>query len=424
MRKELSQQNSAELWGIYEATHYLELVELKLEERDDAQEIFESLNSKGLSLFLWDKVRNLVLMSLPQDDDHYYDNYWQPIEDYVLSWNRVAFIRFYLEAKQGHLPRRELYFEFKRFRATCGMSATELLKDMRRYAEVFSWIDWRDFPLEQDQALKEKIKHSLLRLQCMHHTTAQHVWIPFGMQCMLRYQAGELTAAQILEVLRLVETFITRRWLYGDARNGPESFFVSLDRELSDLNEPKAGTDFVSKLKWLLCAPNAQLPHDEELKTPFQYRNFNYVRAPHNTMRNFILACFEEEYARTAKAEQVNLFESLLSGSKNFTCEHIMPQTMTDAWKAELGPNAEELHGQWVHRFANLTLTAFNSEYSNKSFQDKCNMEHGYAHSPLFSNRAIAQHEHWDEAALKQRTEELYQMALKIWPYPTIATDA
>lgn len=422
LHKQLSQRNADELWGIYEASRYLELVELRLEPCDQPQDIFESLNSKGLELKPWDNVRNLVLMNLPQEDTYYYDTYWKPIEEKVLPWTRDAFVRFYLEAKQGSVPKKGLYYEFKKFRASCGMNAVQLLQDMQRHAEVFSWIDWRQFPLEKDQNLKAQIEYRLLRLQRMYSGPSQRCWTQFGLQCMLRYQNEELTAAQIIEVLRLVETLIFRRWFCNRKPNALESFFASLDHKIVTLNEPKAGSDYVSKLKWLLCAPDAQLPLDDQLEKTFLNRNFNYIKGPQKVMRNFMLACFEEEHAHGAKSEQVNIFERLSA----FSLEHIMPQSLTDQWKAALGPDAEKIHGYWLHRIANLTLIdpSFNSKYSNRPFKEKCKMEHGYAHSALYSSRAIAQHENWGEAELQQRNDELYQMALKIWPYPTLDNKA
>ena len=306
LHNKLSQRNADELWGIYDAARYLELVELRLEPRDQPQEIFESLNSKGLELKTWDKVRNLVLMNLPQENNDSHYQTWQSIEKYVLSWTRDAFVRFYLEAKQSKEP-ENLYYDFKKFRASCGMDAVELLQDMERYAEVFSWIDWRQFPLEKDQSLKDQIEYKLLRLQSMYSSASQRCWTPFGLQCMLRYKNGELTAVQLLEILHLVETFIVRRWCCGVKTSAFESFFAHLDHKIATLNEPKAGSDYVSKLKWLMRDPEAQLPDDDQLKSAFKYGYFGSTRSPNSTVRNFILACFEEEYAQ-GKNERGKLY--------------------------------------------------------------------------------------------------------------------
>lgn len=373
-------------------------------------------------------------MNLPQENKDSLYQTWQSIEKYVLPWTRDAFVRFYLEAKQSKEP-DNLYYDFKKFRASCGMDAVQLLQDMQRYAEVFSWIDWRQFPEEEDQNLKDQIEYQLLRLQCMYSNASQRCWTPFGLQCMLRYQNKlryqnqKLNATQILEILHLVETFIVRRWCCGVQTSSFESFFAHLDQKIVTLNEPKAGSDYVSKLKWLMRDSEAQLPHDDQLNTAFQYGYFGSTRSPNSTVRNFILASFEEEYAQ-GKNERGKLYSDLLQldgpKSTEYSLEHIMPQTLTDKWKADLGPNAELIHGHWLNRIANLTLLtpSSNSECSNRPFKEKCETEHGYQKNELYSNRAIAQHEHWGEAELKQRTEELYQMALKIWPYPTLDNNA
>lgn len=78
------------------------------------------------------------------------------------------------------------------------------------------------------------------------------------------------------------------------------------------------------------------------------------------------------------------LFERLENGDSNeykdvygrldsgeYTIEHIMPQKLTPAWTSELGQDAENIHGEWLHTLANLTLTAYNSKYSNAPFSEK-----------------------------------------------------
>lgn len=67
---------------------------------------------------------------------------------------------------------------------------------------------------------------------------------------------------------------------------------------------------------------------------------------------------------------------------------------------------------------ANLTLTAYNSKYSNSSFADKRSMEHGLASSPLRLNREIAAFNRWGPEEMEARAQNLIERALKIWPYP------
>ena len=57
-----------------------------------------------------------------------------------------------------------------------------------------------------------------------------------------------------------------------------------------------------------------------------------------------------------------------------YSIEHIMPQHLTPTWIKDLGDNYKEVHETWLHRMANLTLTAYNSKYSNLSFNEKKTM--------------------------------------------------
>lgn len=95
-----------------------------------------------------------------------------------------------------------------------------------------------------------------------------------------------------------------------------------------------------------------------------------------------------------------------------------MPQALNDEWRQELGADCQTVHERWLHRLANLTLTAYNSEYSNCSFTRKRDMEHGFRDSGLRLNGYLARLEHWDEAALQERQRRLLDDALTIWPRP------
>lgn len=53
------------------------------------------------------------------------------------------------------------------------------------------------------------------------------------------------------------------------------------------------------------------------------------------------------------------------------TIEHIMPQTLNQKWKDSLGENWEDIHETYLHTFANLTLTGYNSSYGNHTFTEK-----------------------------------------------------
>ena len=90
-----------------------------------------------------------------------------------------------------------------------------------------------------------------------------------------------------------------------------------------------------------------------------------------------------------------------------YSIEHIMSQHLTPAWQKELGDNYEQIYELWLHRIANLTLTAYNSKYSNSSFTEKKTMQNGFNDSGIRMNTWIARKNKWTLAELEERSEYL-----------------
>ena len=102
-----------------------------------------------------------------------------------------------------------------------------------------------------------------------------------------------------------------------------------------------------------------------------------------------------------------------------YTIEHIMPQHLTPAWTESLGANAAEIHSTWLHRLANLTLTGYNPNLSNKTFAEKRDSEEGgYKASGLKMNQKISNKESWGLPELEERNDEMVALAKKIWAFP------
>lgn len=109
-----------------------------------------------------------------------------------------------------------------------------------------------------------------------------------------------------------------------------------------------------------------------------------------------------------------------------------MPQNenLSAEWQAELGPNWKEVQQTWLHTLGNLTLTAYNSEYSDYPFAYKrdevTNREGknvGFKHSPLYINEELRTVDRWDEGAIKARAERLAAEAVKVWAAPKVGSD-
>ena len=128
-----------------------------------------------------------------------------------------------------------------------------------------------------------------------------------------------------------------------------------------------------------------------------------------------VAAVSREDMDVYALSEYKEIYGRLDSGE--YTIEHIMPQKLTPVWISELKDDAETIHSDWLHRLANLTLTAYNSKYSNSPFSEKKTMQDGYLQSGIKMNQRVAQKEHWGLAELEERCGYLTQQAIQLWPY-------
>lgn len=128
--------------------------------------------------------------------------------------------------------------------------------------------------------------------------------------------------------------------------------------------------------------------------------------------RRYLFECLENLNSNDTR----EIANALEAGS--LSIEHIMPQTLTKEWLVELGDEAEEVHNSWLHRIANLTVTGYNSLYSNSSFQEKKSIENGFNDSPYRINKEVKNLERWNERSLQERSKELTKRALEYWGYP------
>ncbi|EJB71729.1 hypothetical protein HPHPA8_0411 [Helicobacter pylori Hp A-8] len=85
-----------------------------------------------------------------------------------------------------------------------------------------------------------------------------------------------------------------------------------------------------------------------------------------------------------------------------------------------MGENFKAIHEKYLHTIGNLTLTGYNSEYSNNSFQEKRDMENGFKQSPLRLNQSLKDLESFGEKEIEKRANDLADWALKIWTYPKL----
>lgn len=390
---------------LFETIKKLEVINIKLDEDDDPQLIFESLNSTGLDLSEADKIRNYLLMSLaPAEQDDLYTRYWNPIEEST-KYDPSSFVRDYLTMKQGKIGRIDkIYFIFKEYAENESIGRAELLEEMHHYAKIYSQIDNANMGTE-------KINRKLNQVRTLDSTVAY----PFYMAFFDYAEKNGLSEEEKYRVLDIVEAYWARRIICNLPSNALNKVFATLHRDvLNNMNKAVEGTNptYTDVLIYLLLKKgrSSVFPKDDEVKEDFATRQV--YKMPAN-LRMFILERMENRDSKECHDVVKQLTE------KTISIEHIMPQTLSDKWKDALGEEWERIHQQYLHTMANLTLTGYNSQYSNLTFIEKRDMEKGFNDSAFRLNNYVKSCNQWTEAEMKQRQQDLLEVFMRLWPMPS-----
>ncbi|MEY8320902.1 DUF262 domain-containing protein [Lachnospiraceae bacterium 46-61] len=391
-------------WGemtpddLFESICHIIIVDITLNHEDNPQLIFESLNSTGLDLEESDKIRNYIFMGIaPKKQILYYKKYWSVIEQYT-KYQVSDFLRHYLSVKQRKIPAiKKVYTAFKEY-AELKSDTEMILKDMEQYAKWYEKILFA-------KTHSKKINDALIRWKKLDFSVS----IPFLLEIFDIWTQNILTDKEVIQILEYIESYLFRRMICDLPTNALNKVFISLDKEITRLDGTKK--QYVQKLKYILenKKERMQFPPDAMFLECLTTKN---IYAMSSKIKQYILERLENENNMECK----NIYDMLEKGICSI--EHIMPQQLTPAWKIALGQNWKEIHDIWLHRLANLTLTAYNGYYSNKTFSEKRDMEKiGLKESGFRINQMIAQKQKWTLEEMKERNKELKKTALQLWTF-------
>lgn len=381
----------------YDALQRLEGVSVILDESDDAQMIFESLNSTGLDLTDVDLIRNYLLMNCaPSEQEKLYNDYWVKIES-KLEKNFAEFMRDYLSLKNGIVVqngKNKVYTAFKKYYTNKNIKLEECLKNLLEYADAYSMLikpnTKNDKKYVLENALNDTIKLNM-------KTT-----YPFLLGILYDYNIGLISYDETAKILKLIESYSVRRSICSIQGGALSQVMASLYRDIKEINGEKFYNNTYDKIATKLVSINtkAYFPKDLQFKAEFTTRDM--YSSP---LRKYILDKLENSFQ---SKEIVN--------PENLTIEHVLPNILTDEWKKYLNMgDVEEFHEKYKNRIGNLTLTAYNSEMGQKLFDEKKNNSD---FSRLCLNKYFENIKIWNKYEIEERGNELFKIAVTIWPYP------
>lgn len=391
---------------VYESIGKLQIVNITLDRtEDDAQAIFESLNSTGKELSEADLIRNYVLMGLDPDAQiEVYNNLWRPMELSFEYENQDTimdrFFRDYLTMKLARIPKiNHVYEEFKSYHVNCEFGGiAELCQDLYNYARIYT-----------DMVFVRSDNPELKRLYRDINDLRMEVAFPFLLKVHSDFKENIIDENTLIEIIQMCISYVFRRNVCEMPTNSLNKTFATLRNEIRQ-------DDYLRSIKafFVLRDDYKEFPDDAKFKAAFVTRDVYNMRA-----RNFILSHLE------------NFNNKAPIIIENFTIEHIMPQNSNprDEWKQALGPNWKEVQKKYLHTIGNLTLTAYNSEMSDNPFisdepqKGKMTMTGGFQESALRLNSYVVKQKTWNEDCIIARANQLADKAVQIWPYPALTED-
>lgn len=382
---------------VYESIGKLQIVNITLDRAvDDAQAIFESLNSTGKELSESDLIRNYVLMGLePSEQTYVYEHLWRPMEQLFIYETQGtvmdAFFRHYLTMKLSRIPKQgRVYEEFKLYHLNCEFGTIrELCQDLLEYAKYYTNIV---FKRNSDTDLK-KLYEDIIDLR-------MEVSYPFLLKIHHDCMEGLITSDELKEILRLCISYVLRRAICEIPTNSMNKTFATLKNYIRP-------DDYLNSVKAFFVMQDTykEFPDNDKFEGAFENRDIYNMRA-----RNYILSRLE------------NFDNKAPIIIENYTIEHIMPQNknLPLEWQADLGAEWQDVQKKYLHTIGNLTLTAYNSEMSDRPFLEKMDMAGGFKESALRLNKYVILQNKWNQKHIQERAKELAKKAESIWPYPTL----
>ncbi|MGL2428339.1 GmrSD restriction endonuclease domain-containing protein [Helicobacter pylori] len=388
-------ENTDKLETIFKGLEKLMIVWIALEKgKDDPQLIFESMNSKGIELTQTDLIRNYIVMETEvEKQEDFYNRYWRAMEENFTQnetlFNR--FVRHYLTIKMGEIPNiKKVYEALKDYQQKEGIKIEDLLKDLQKYCGYFCQIAFKKEDDEDDKDLNKALSF-LVDLE-------RDVVYPLLLELYSDYRDGVLFKQDFISIIELTESYLCRRAVCGLGTNSLNKIFPSFTKKIDKKQYLKSVEKHFGSLKG-----KQRFPNNDEFKDLFITIDFYHFK------KN---KYFLERLEKFDTEEPVD--------TQKCNIEYIMPQTLTQKWQKDLGENFKAIHEKYLHTIGNLTLTGYNSEYSNNSFQEKRDMKNGFKQSPLRLNQGLKNLESFGEKEIEKRANDLADWALKIWTYPKL----
>lgn len=386
---------------IYRGIGLLTVAVIQLDDNDNAQEIFERINSTGIPLSLSDKICNFVLMT-EVDQDRLYESYWLKAEQILSRDQLEGFFLDYLNFKMdGFTKESTAYDDFKALYVRGRYTNETMLGEILHYAQQY-----HAFYCGDKLRLSNEANQFLDSLRKLNQTT---VYI-FLFSVFDDFEADVIDDETLCKVLRLLLNYSIRRLICEVGSNSLRGLYKTLYGRV--FNRPENKNNYYDAIVSFLLQLTSKdvMPSDAEFVVALKERNL-YRK---NALCKYLLVAIENQGKEQIKTDAL-------------TIEHIMPQNknLSTAWQKMLGSDWELVRERYLHTLGNLTLTGYNSELGDLPFAEKLDMlsDKNTHVTVLYSD--VKDKTEWNAQTIEARSERLSKTVLKLFPIelPTTKID-
>ena len=391
IRDLLAKDHNMDVRKIYNGVEKLICAKIKLDGDDNAQEIFERINSTGVPLSLSDQIRNFVLMT-DADQDRLYEEYWLRVEEDITKDNMSNFFLDYLNFRSdGFVRENQAYEAFKALFNQEQYSNENMLKELCHYARQYKTF------LFGDPRYSNEINEYLEGLRLLNQTTV--FLFLFGVFDDL--EAGTISENELARVLRMLLNYSIRRLMCDISSNSLRGLYKTLYNRVFSQKEYKEHY-YDSLVSFMLQMTSRDaIPSDDDFA--YALKNNNLYRK--HALCKYLLVGIENQGK-----------EKLITD--NLSIEHVMPQNknLSTAWQKMLGENWAADKDRWLHTLGNLTLTGYNSELGDRPFLEKKKMIEENQTKVVNLYKDIQDKETWNADLIQKRADRLVAEVMKLYP--------
>ena len=424
---ELKKDNSniSEVGALFSIVRKFEsaiMVGIEVDTNKDAYMLFESLNHRGVPLSALDLIKNSLIAAADNmsDADNSYD-VWKQIlnnvgsDDYAVQ---ERFFRQYYNAFREELnapyssPDKKYYLGYLATRTTLLDIYEKMIKSDYKALLDDLMIKSQKYALITNNSDEEYVYSSALADLERISGAPSYILLLYVMS---NQDKLGLTDENISEITKTLITFFVRRNV-TDVPNTRKLTQLFIDI-ISDIKTMQ-GTPILNTIREKLISVSAP---DETFES--KLRGSIYDENPEAT--RFILCSIEAQHQ--TKEIYSDLWARDNSNKYVWTIEHIFPEgnNIPDAWVNMIAggdkEKAKQYRFDYVHTLGNLTITGYNRNLSNMSFEQKKDRKSkdkniGYRNG-LFLNKTVVSEETWTIDKIKNRTDMIVEILKEMFKW-------